>query len=293
MSTGEEPRADREWAHWPARRTQDERIRDRLRSLFQATDEENAVEALLTDEERSLDDRVRDVADTIAELERREARTVDLRNAVEDMLRRGSAELDERHAELTALARELAEREDALATAEHELSDRRQELGAVELRRAALERREDALREREATIEQLQSAIDVREHDLASAEDQVREQSLDDRERTLEEREAMVQALVEANEQREQELRERLAALAAEPDTVSGAAPEAAEETAHLLFLPGHRYRLQEARGPAPGVLALVELDQATYRVTRVAGSPLPGDRRRCAYLELLDAAGA
>jgi hypothetical protein len=54
----------------------------------------------------------------------------------------------------------------------------------------------------------------------------------------------------------------------------------------HLLFVwKPSGYELREADGDAPGVGAEVEQDGATFRVTKIAPSPLPGDRRQCAYL--------
>jgi hypothetical protein len=54
----------------------------------------------------------------------------------------------------------------------------------------------------------------------------------------------------------------------------------------HLLFVPKPSgYELREQDGDAPSVGAEVELDGAALRVTKVAPSPLPGDRRQCAYL--------
>jgi hypothetical protein len=54
----------------------------------------------------------------------------------------------------------------------------------------------------------------------------------------------------------------------------------------HLLFVwKPSGYELREADGDAPGVGAEVEQDGQTFRVTKLAPSPLPGDRRTCAYL--------
>ncbi|MGZ8702712.1 MAG: hypothetical protein ACXWZY_10550 [Gaiellaceae bacterium] len=65
-------------------------------------------------------------------------------------------------------------------------------------------------------------------------------------------------------------------------------APVRAETTeGHVLFLPGAAgYRLFERDGPPPRRLGVVVLDAGRYRVLRVGASPLPGDRRRCAFLE-------
>lgn len=55
---------------------------------------------------------------------------------------------------------------------------------------------------------------------------------------------------------------------------------------AHLLFVwKTTGYELREEPGDAPTVGAEVETDGQLLRVTKVAPSPLPGDKRACAYL--------
>ena len=167
MSSQQQPGRDREWEHWPGR-PDDDGIRHRLRALFAHTvsAEESAVEELIAARGRELELRTEQLAATVADLQKREERARELRSAVEDLLRRGSSELDERHAELNELAVELSRREEALAAAEGELSERRRELGAVELRRAALERREVAVAERETVLERIASELQDRETHL-------------------------------------------------------------------------------------------------------------------------------
>ena len=56
----------------------------------------------------------------------------------------------------------------------------------------------------------------------------------------------------------------------------------------HLLFVwspSGWTLRLRE--GEAPPVGATVEDGDTTLRVTKIGPSPLPGDRRPCAYTQL------
>jgi hypothetical protein len=54
----------------------------------------------------------------------------------------------------------------------------------------------------------------------------------------------------------------------------------------HLLFVwKPSGYELREADGDVPSVGSEVEQDGTTFRVTKIAPSPLPGDRRQCAYL--------
>ena len=59
-------------------------------------------------------------------------------------------------------------------------------------------------------------------------------------------------------------------------------------ENGYLVFVwKTSGYELQERSGELPQVGAQVEEeDGARYRVTKVAPSPLPGDTRRCAYLQ-------
>jgi hypothetical protein len=54
----------------------------------------------------------------------------------------------------------------------------------------------------------------------------------------------------------------------------------------YLLFVSKPTgYELREADGDVPEVGADIEQDGQMLRVTKVAPSPLPGDRRPCAYL--------
>ena len=54
----------------------------------------------------------------------------------------------------------------------------------------------------------------------------------------------------------------------------------------HVLFVwKTSGYELVEREGDPPPVGGEVELDGQPLRVTKVGPSPLPGDRRICAYL--------
>ena len=54
----------------------------------------------------------------------------------------------------------------------------------------------------------------------------------------------------------------------------------------HLLFVwKPSGYELREQDGDAPAIGAVVEQDGVPLRVTKIAPSPLPGDKRPCAYL--------
>ena len=45
-------------------------------------------------------------------------------------------------------------------------------------------------------------------------------------------------------------------------------------------------YELRERDGDVPSVGSVVDEDEGRMLVTRVGPSPLPGDDRRCAYLQ-------
>jgi len=163
----EQSRPDREWEHWPGRKVPDDGIRHRLKALFSATDDEEAVEALIGERGREIEEQTARLQATIEGLERREEQAARLRAAVEEMLRHGSAELDERHAQLTALAADLRSREEQVRELEHDLAARRQELGAVELRRAAVERREQAATDLEAALAEAAAELRARQGEPA------------------------------------------------------------------------------------------------------------------------------
>jgi len=80
---------------------------------------------------------------------------------------------------------------------------------------------------------------------------------------------------------------------ASPPDPRPAAAdPEAAVEdptvpSEHVLFVGGPSgYALVAREGAPPARGATVEVEGAAYRVLRLGPSPLPGDARRCAFLE-------
>jgi DNA repair exonuclease SbcCD ATPase subunit len=319
-----ELRRDREWEHWPERR-QDGGVRRHLRDLFHPTLADDEMEQAIAAHARDLELRAAELADTVADLERREERTRELRSAVEQMLRRGSAELDERHAELTELAGRLSSRESVVAETEEALAERRRELGAVELRRAAVERREETLADRERALDRRAEEIAAREQQLEQLDERARE--LDEQERMLAGRANEVEALqsrvedtlsvVEREQQllseretvlleRERELDDREAELREAVATVSrglGLPPAPQEIPATVAVAPASpqpepdyvalvsddgRYRLVARDDGPPAVGGEIVVDETTYRIIRLGASPLPGDRRRCAFAEVV-----
>lgn len=151
---------DNELEDWTHRKSGDDRIRHRLRALFMPTDGEEDVEALIVERGREIQERTDQLQATVADLERREEETGRLRSAVEEMLRNGSVELDERHADLNTLAVDLGAREDSVRALERDSAVRKQELGAVELRRAAVERRESDLDARAAALDEREQRLE-------------------------------------------------------------------------------------------------------------------------------------
>jgi hypothetical protein len=58
-------------------------------------------------------------------------------------------------------------------------------------------------------------------------------------------------------------------------------------ENGYLLFVSKPTgYELRQREGTMPGVGEEIEEDETRLRVTKIAPSPLPGDQRRCAYLQ-------
>jgi hypothetical protein len=60
-----------------------------------------------------------------------------------------------------------------------------------------------------------------------------------------------------------------------------------AYDNRYLLFIwKPSGYELSEGEGEVPAVGTVIEQDNERLRVTKVAPSPLPNDRRPCAYLQ-------
>lgn len=269
----EPERRDREWENWPGRGTPDGTVRGRLRGLFSPTDDaEVEIEELIEARSRDLELRTAELTSTIGDLQRREEETRALRTAIETMLRDGADELDQRHEQLTALSSETIRRETELEEVERALEERRQELGAVELRRAAVERRETSLTAQQVELERIRDELVAR---VADAEERAAE---------LERRR------VEA-ERRSTELADLASNLEAQATELAGIGQaedqtRPYDNTSHILVVPGSAYRLVHRDGAPPETGDRVVIDDVRFCVTRVGRSPLPGDRRGCAFLE-------
>lgn len=78
----------------------------------------------------------------------------------------------------------------------------------------------------------------------------------------------------------------------AEPSRPPADGPEPqAVDVAWVAFVASHHgYRLLDGTGAAPQRGGVLELDGAPHRVVKIGPSPLPGDRRRCVYVERQEA---
>lgn len=60
-----------------------------------------------------------------------------------------------------------------------------------------------------------------------------------------------------------------------------------AKDDGYLLFVwTPNGWLLEERDGELPSVGSEVEVDERRLRVSKHAPSPMPGDRRRCAYTQ-------
>lgn len=184
------------------------------------------------------------------------------------------------------------------------IAERRRELNQHAARLdesiADLERREELLRDSRASVERM---LRLRTSDL-----EARESELTDFLRDLTERESRItgaeaelarrrgelgavelrRAAVEQRERAVTVREDRIAELSSHANGVDEA-PSSAQPGSvprvELAFVPGRDYRLVEIEQPdlTPGVA--IEVEGEEYEVARTGPSPLPGDRRRCAYL--------
>ena len=241
-------------------------------------------EALATDTEQLLAER------------RTELGAVELRRAA---LERREAAVTEREDSLTRQTADLMEREQLLVEVEQradELVTRSTEVAAREER---LSRAAEAVERERGEIAARLAALGEREHELSLLD--VHKSELERETAALAARHEAIDADKSALTTQREELRRAVTTFSAAlglpalgpPDLDMQIAPADAavaaahaNASAHLLLVPGDRYSLIEAEGPAPPIDTPVAVGDREYRVVRVAGSPLPADDRRCASLE-------
>ena len=187
---------------------------------------------------------------------------------LEDLLAERRRELDETAARFDASIADLERREELLrdsrASVERMLRLGR---GDLEARESELTEFLRELTEREARVAEAEAEIARRRQELGAVE--LKRATVERRERDVAAREEQLAAL-------ESELAERSARGLAVPPAV---------ESTELAFVPGPMYRLAEAALVDVGPGSSVDFDGEMYVVGRIGPSPLPGDRRRCAYL--------
>jgi hypothetical protein len=184
------------------------------------------------------------------------------------------------------------------------LAERRRELDEHAARFDAsiadLERREELLRDSRASVERMlrlrTSELEARETELTDflRDFTERESRLAEDEADLARRRGELGAVElrrAAVERREREVsarEERVPDVESQLDgsdtAPSPEQPDAALST-QLAFVPGLDYRLVELDRPGLFPGEAIELEGEEYLVARTGPSPLPGDRRRCAYL--------
>jgi signal peptidase I len=184
--------------------------------------------------------------------------------------------LGEREAELERRALLLAAGEARIRQREREVAERSAAAVTPPATDPMLERHAAAVADRESELERRLAAVSAAEERLRARERQLgaREAANDRAEAAL----AAARADITAESQHLAE-----AQGAAEPP------PPPEEAAVHLVFMPGAQgYTLVERAGPAPPLGTLLAGPEGpTFVVTRVARSPLPGDGRRCAYVQL------
>ncbi len=197
-------------------------------------------------------------------------------------------EIDALEVEIEERGREIEQRAAALATVIADLEAREASVQAQRASAEALLRDGSAeLDERHAELTALARELAERENALAS-----REAAVEERRRELgavELLRASVERREEAIVRQEAELAGRLGELQRAEQVAAAAVPPtpvAHRSDAHVVVLPADGYRLTARTGAPPEPGERVELEGRTYRVTRLGPSPLPGDDRRCAFLE-------
>lgn len=262
-----------------------------------------AVEQMLRRGSAELDERHAELAELAARLVERES----LATETETLLAKRRTELGAVELRRAALERRetaVVEREEAAARQVADIEEREQLLSEVEQRAAELVERSTAVAKREErltastiALERDQAELETRQAAVQEHERQIAD--LDEHRREVERVSAGValrKAALDVEESTAARQRAELSnaivtfsatlGLGAQPDTVAAGRP--VDESAHLLFVPGERYRLVEIEGQAPTAGMILELEGIAYSVLRTVPSPLPADSRRCAFLELL-----
>jgi len=204
-------------------------------------------------------------------------------DAVADLIAERSKELEQRSVQIRAALEEIERREERARELHFKVEQiLRDGAAELDLRQAELSLRSAELDTRQTAVEQAELKVEDRHRSLGA----------------VELRAAAIERREEALRLRETELEHRateLAELARELDELGRTLAHAGQassvrEDEHVVVAASDRYRLVVRSGPAPTEGALVGLEDGVYRCVRVTASPLPGDDRRCALLELIPA---
>ncbi|HXG75279.1 MAG TPA: hypothetical protein VNJ53_01785 [Gaiellaceae bacterium] len=217
--------------------------------------------------ERSGELRGEGVRGTVHGILRGSADHLSAEEQLEQLLAARRRELEEHTRRFEERVRDLERRERIVLDARASI-DRLLRLGTSDLEAREVEIAEllTELSEREERLREQEADLARRRVELGAVE--LRRAALEARERALAEREA------------------RIEAAEAHLPPPTAAARESLVPEAQLLFVPGPAYRLVEVERPPLAAGAAVAVEGVPYRVLRVGPSPLPGDPRRCAYLE-------
>ncbi len=189
-----------------------------------------------------------------------------------------SRELEEQAARFEQAMQDLERREELLrdmrASVERLL---RLETSDLTEREIELQRLGKEFMDREARLSEEEEELSRRRSELGAVE--LKREAVEQRERALAAREEEIEAA---------EARHVANATGDESDSERERAVESTDSSApiSLLFVPGQAYRLVEVEYRTLTVGTALEVDGEVFYVTRLGSAPLPGDTRRCAYLE-------
>jgi chromosome segregation ATPase len=226
--------------------------------------------------------RTTDLERKLAEEQHAHGETREQRDAALDKANRDYDALEEA---CRALDTARSEANEARAESEAARREREEQISGLtaelEAARSALEHAREEPR-LQPPIEQLRAEVDAARHREAEARLELADSVAST---------SRLESHLSAANARAAELSDEVAALQAaldegrtapadEPEPVTAAAED------HVCLIAGTEgYRLVDRPGPPPALGAAYDLDGALYVVTRVGGSPLPFDGRRCAYL--------
>ena len=196
---------------------------------------------------------------------------------LERLLAERSRELEEQASRFEQAMQDLERREELLRDMRASV-ERLLRLGTSDLTEREVELQElgKEFMDREARLSTEEAELSRRRSELGAVE--LKREAIERRERALAAREEEIEAA--------QALR-----VASPPGDESSSEQDAvasndSSDPVSLLFVPGQAYRLVEVEQRTLTVGTALEVDGEVFYVTRLGSAPLPGDMRRCAYLE-------